>query len=65
VDSISLLGAGTYGTNWTVSNTDYVSSDQGGGVTRLTFNSTDAAGTITMNDGSSVAFHDVDYIDYT
>ncbi|PIZ03779.1 MAG: hypothetical protein COY58_07590 [Gammaproteobacteria bacterium CG_4_10_14_0_8_um_filter_38_16] len=64
-DGVFLRGVGVIDGTWNVSSeTSYTTSDQGHGVTRLTFDSADAGGTVTVDDGSTIAFQHIDYIDY-
>jgi hypothetical protein len=64
-DGVFLSGVGVINGHWGVSSgTAYTSSDHGGGITRLAFNSADASGTIIVDDGTSITFNHVDYIDY-
>ena len=65
-DGIMLNNVGAHGGNWTLSSaTATTSSDQGGGITRYTFNTADASGTLSMNDGSVITFAEVDYVDFS
>jgi Ca2+-binding RTX toxin-like protein len=77
-DGIRLTGSGAPGTaNWVsltngdngtgaaYTGSDYTSSDQGGGITRLTFNSPEAGGSISLQDGSMLNFRELDYIEYS
>ncbi|OGT39141.1 MAG: hypothetical protein A3E81_06475 [Gammaproteobacteria bacterium RIFCSPHIGHO2_12_FULL_36_30] len=65
-DGIYLRGVGAQDGTWSLSSaTGVTSSSPGGGITRLTFNSADASGTITVDDGSTITFQEVDYIDFS
>jgi Ca2+-binding RTX toxin-like protein len=65
-DKIQLNGAGVINGNWSLSSLVYTGatgySDSAG---TLTFNSEVSSGTLSMNDGSVINFHEVDIINYT
>jgi len=63
-DFLNLNNVGVHGGNWTLIGGSYTASDRGDGVTRFTFDTADADGSISMSDGSSVTFQGIEYIDF-